>query len=385
MFLNAFMNVFLREMKRLFTNKDLLMICFAAPFVYGIALSAVYSQKRAEDIPVGIVDRDNSRLSRAFVRMMDATPNIRVKERYTDAPAAIDDMIAGDLVGLLYIPRGFSSEIKSGRDAMALVSINSANFVVANPVMQSLLESASIMSAGAFVTSARKRGLVKEKALTLAQPLALDTRPIFNPQVNYSDFFIPGLLFMVIQQIMLVGLGYTVAEELENNREEELRTLCGGNIFALFAGKSLPYALVNYGIGIVFLFGLLPVFDITVQSSIPGVLLLLALFIGAITSFGVMISAFFRSVVMALAVLMFYSMPVFLISGAVWPSFSLPLSLRLLSYLFPSTYFLVDFRMLILGDVPFRYVLPSCGALILFGSLCGMAACALFKRMAGRP
>ena len=380
-FFKGFKNIFWREVKRLFTIQDLLLICLIAPFGYGIVLSSVYYHKRVDNLPVGIVDQDNTRLSRNFIRSIDATENVAIRERYPDARAAVNDMVAGKLVGLLYIPRGFSSDIKSGKDAMALVSINSVNFMVANPVMQSLLEVSNTMSAGIFVTSARKKGVAEEKAMALTQPLVLDTRPIFNPQMNYSDFFIPGLLLMIIQQISLVGLGYTVAEERENGREEELRALCGGNIIALFFGKTLPYAIVNYCISLAFLFMILPVFDITVQSSMAGVLALLALFIGALTAFGVMISTFFRSVVMSLIVLMFYSMPVFLISGAVWPVFSLPLPIRLLSYLFPTTYFLIDFRMLILGNVPFRYALNSCVALLLFGLVCGTIACILFKQL----
>jgi hypothetical protein len=54
-----------------------------------------------------------------------------------------------------------------------------------------------------------------ERALSMNQPLVLDARPLFNSQLNYSDFFLPGLMFAILQQIILIGLGSTVAEERE--------------------------------------------------------------------------------------------------------------------------------------------------------------------------
>jgi ABC-2 type transport system permease protein len=84
---------------------------------------------------------------------------------------------------------------------------------------------------------------------------------------------------------------------------------------------------------------------------------------------------------MSLIVLMFYSMPAYLLSGALWPAYALPLPLRLLSCLFPSTWFLVDFRLLLLSGMPFRYVLDSILCLVIFTLVCAFIAYLLFRRI----
>jgi ABC-2 type transport system permease protein len=122
-------------------------------------------------------------------------------------------------------------------------------------------------------------------------------------------------------------------------------------------------------------------FGVPIQSRWPEALCFLGAYTGAATVCGMLLSSFFRTTAMAMIALMFYSMPAFLLSGALWPSYALPLPLRLLSYLFPSTCFLTDFRLLVLSGMPFRYVLDSIGGLIIFTLVCTLIAVLLFRHI----
>lgn len=366
---DGFINIFVREIRRILTSSDLLLICFVAPLAYGIILSSVYYHRRVQEIPVGVVDQDNTKLSRTFVRWLDATQNIRIENRYDNAGKAMSDMTDGKTEAFLYVPKGFSNELKRGHESHALASVNSANILVANPVMTSLAETSGTISSGMFIKQMRRSGMVSDKALSLNQALSLNVHTVFNPNLNYSDFFLPGLVFVILQQILLVGLGFSVAEEREKGRFPELYALARGSPWALLCGKVLPYVILNFGFGVFYLAGILPHFGINV-SNWPGSLLLLLIFVIAVSSTGILISSLFKSTLMALIVLMFYSMPAFLISGFIWPSFSLPLPVRILSYLFPSTYFLIDFRIFVLGDGLFRYSIASIIWMIIYSGVC---------------
>jgi len=83
-----------------------------------------------------------------------------------------------------------------------------------------------------------KKGVPKDKAIFLAQPIAADINTFYNPCLNYSNFFLVGVLFVVLQQIILIGLGYTIADDREHNREAELLELANGHQAAILAGKS---------------------------------------------------------------------------------------------------------------------------------------------------
>lgn len=381
MFRKGFTAVFVREVRRIFTIKDLFLICLIAPLAYGAVLSSVYYSHRVQKVAVGVVDDDRTQLARTFVRYADATENIRIAGRYADPEAATRAILEGRIAGFLYIPRDFSSQIKQGQDAYSLLSIDASNFLLSNPVMQSLTEVAGTLSAGILTDHLRKTGAGGARARTVTQPVLLDARIVYNPQLNYSHFFLPGLMLVIIQQVMLIGIGFSVVDEREELRGGEMFLLAGRNYLALLLGKLLPYVMLNLVLGILFVFGVLPLYGIAAQGNVPGIILFMALFIGATSAFGFMLASCFRNVVMVYTVLMFYSMPTFLFSGFSWPAYALPLPVRLLSYLFPSTYSLESFRLMVLGGVPFATVLPNAAALVVFNLACLTATFVIFRRI----
>ena len=380
MFYKGFKAVFIRELKRLFTTKDLLLLCFAAPFGYGLVLSSVYYDKRVEHIPLAVVDQDHTKLSRTLTRYVSSSQNISLKGRMSTA-GALDAINNGEISGFIYLPKGFSSDIKRGKDSMELISINSTNFLVSNPLIQSLSEISNTVSFGAFADTMMKRGAAKEKVVFLAQPVSADINTFYNPSLNYSDFFLVGILFVVLQQIILIGLGYSIADDREHNREAELLDLSNGHQAAILAGKSIPYIITNFFWGLFFLFILLPVYDINLKSGLLPVLFFMFLFVTAVTSLGIMISTFFKNVLMSLIVLMFFSMPAFLVSGFSWPLFTMPVPVRILSGLLPSTYFLDTFRALILGQHPAAYLNGPALALAAYSVTCWIITYLLFHHI----
>jgi ABC-2 type transport system permease protein len=380
MFYKGFKAVFLRELRRLFTTKDLLLLCFAAPFGYGLVLSSVYYDKRVEHIPLAVVDQDNTGLSRTLTRYVSTSQNISLKGKM-NAAAAQEAIGNGEISGFIYLPKGFSSDLKRGKDSLELISINSTNFLVSNPLIQSLSDISNTVSAEAFANAMMKKGVIKDKAVFLAQPVSTNINTFYNPCLNYSDFFLIGFLFVVLQQIILIGLGYSIADDREHNRENELLELSGGHQAAILAGKSIPYVITNFFWGLFYLFIMLPVYNIYIKSSLLPVILMMFLFITAVTSLGIMVSTFFRNVLMVLIVLMFFSMPAFLISGFSWPLLAMPVPIRILSGLLPSTYFLETFRTLVLAEYPFKYCLWNCVYLAVYSIVCWVITYLLFRHI----
>lgn len=379
--MKGFKQVFLREFRRIFTNRDLLLLCFVAPLIYGIGISSVYWHQRVRQVPIGVVDEDHTALSRALIRQACATENVALGRRYASMGEAAAGIAAGEVEGLLCVPRGFGAVLKRGEDAVSMISVNSSNFLTANPVMQTLMEASADLSARSFAEQMRKRGAAAERAAVLAQPVALDARAVYNPGMSYANFFLPGILFVVLQQIILVGLGFSVSDEREKGRGPRLLRLAEGRPAALLFGKILPYAIVNFFMGLFFIYAVLPCFGISVHGNHLSVIAFMAAFVCAMTAFGIMISSFFRSVAMALIVLMFYSMPTFLLSGFSWPLCAMPWYMRGIAFIFPSTYFLADFRVVLLGGVSLARYMGSLAALGGFTVICCIASYFFFRRV----
>jgi ABC-2 type transport system permease protein len=199
--------------------------------------------------------------------------------------------------------------------------------------------------------------------------------------MNYSDFLIPGLLFAVLQQILLVSVCTTIITDKEKKKKKELMKASGGSFAAMFAGKIIPYAFTAVLLTAAYALFVFPPNGISV-GSFAGYFMLSCAFIIAVAAFGALISSFFRSQEMAMAVLMFYAMPAVLLSGFAWPHHALPAVLKVASYLFPSTYALNEIRLFILGDISAKYAVVPSISLLIFALLCFALSFLLYKKSA---
>jgi len=380
----GFLRIFWRETKRIFTNRHLRLLCLIAPFSYAIVLSSIYYHKRIHGVSVGVVDLDNTKLSRTITRWADATENITITGRYqsfAEARRALED---DSIDGFIYIPRRFAADIKRGGDAKVFMAVNYGNVAVGNPALTSMSEVAGTLSAGLFSNLLKKHGIVRDRVWQLNQLVRADINPVANPEINYSDFMLPGLVFIILQQIILVGLAFTVADERAAGNGPFLHRLCGGHYGAMVLGKAAPYMLLNYIISVMFVYWLLPVFDLPMRSSVPVTLLFTGLFVTCATAFGLLLSSLFKDTVTAFVVLMFFSMPAFLISGVSWPYYNLPPFVRAVAAFIPSTHFMTTFRFMVGTPMDFSLIAgPSC-ALAVMAVCYFTAAWLILKRLYAR-
>lgn len=380
MFCRTFIHIFKREILRIWTNKDLRLMCFVAPILYGIVLTSTYYRGRLTEIPVGAIDQDQTQQSRTLLRNLDATENIHILKHYETSDEANNDILDGEIEGFIVIPRNFSNRLKSGLDSTAFVSVSSSNFMISTPVLTSFSDVVSAMSGDNLEFALNKKGASWKKAENTKDIINLRTDIAFNPALNYSNFMIPSLLYAIIQQVLMVALAFTFVEEREKGGLPELFREAQNHPLALLLGKSLPYVLLNFVMCVLFSYTLLPFFGLPPQSSFGIIVLTSLVFVTAITSWGLWISTFFKTTTAAMIALMFYSMPTFLFSGVAWPLTAMNLPIKIVRFFFPSTYFLTDIRTMVLAQTPFKYFISSYLVMIVFTLFSFAMTYIVFKR-----
>ncbi len=360
-------NVFKREVKRIFTSKDLFLICCLAPLFYGILFAYLYINKRATDIDVGVVNMDNSAMSRKLVRSLDASPELEVSKMYASSSEAYMGIFHNNLGAFYYIPKNFSADLKKGQSTTVFNAANSSSFLISSSALKKFTAISSSFPKKQFTKLLVDKGYSYKAAESAFTPLSVDARYLFNTEMNYSDFLLPCLLLAVLQQIILVAVCTTMSMEKSKKTEEELYKTAGGNFYAMFFGKTIPYIILGIILNAFNTFVLLATNSIYVHS-LAGVLLLTTAFVIAITFFAMLISALFRSPEIAMAVLMFYALPTVMLSGFAWPHHALPWILKFFSFFFPSTYALTHIRLSILGDIPLIYSMIPFSLMLLFAA-----------------
>ena len=150
---------------------------------------------------------------------------------------------------------------------------------------------------------------------------------------------------------------------------KDLFQISNKKVLPILFGKALPYVFVALYMIFLFIFLIFPFSDIYHFSKL-NLIVISTLYAFVIVFFAMTISNLFKTPVISLCALTFYSMPVLLISGFAWPIYMLPEYLKIATYIFPSTYFINTFRFYSLNELPLAYATKSITELTIFFLIC---------------
>lgn len=363
--MREFLQVLEREVRSIFTDSTLRNIVLIAPIIYALLVSAVYIRHTLFEIPIAVAQLDNSQPARTLIRMLNSSPKLEVTHQAVSVAEIRELMLRGEVRAAIVIPADFSRRLKRGRDTTVTTFINTVSMVEANMVTSASTQVIQTFSAGVEIKSLMKHGENSRTAYEKFMPVKLDTRPLFNPSYNYTNFLVPGLLMTVIQQVALLAMALSWAGERERGTLADLFRLSRSPV-ALMAGKALPYVFINFLVAELYFRVLFPMAGIPIEGNWGAMLTFTTLFVAAIVFWGMWFSAFCRTRLMATQMLMFIALPSFILSGYTWPLAAMPDAIRFLSHLLPITYFVTGVRDIYLGGVPAAYLWHSFLALGIF-------------------
>jgi len=328
-----------REASLISRDINVLAVVLIAPLVYGLFYPSVYWNKSEHEVPIVVVDEDRSAVSRLLIRSLDAHRLLSVRSTTADFSRAKTLLETDHIQGLVYIPRHFTKRLKEGQSASVHMYLNTSRFLVSNDMNLAVNEVLATMNAGIRIKYFQSRGLPAQKAL----PLQTEVRTLFNPALTYGDFLIPGLLVLILQQTLLIGLAESFSKEREEHTLKELFERAEYKTDVALAGKAAFYFGLYASYSVLFYGVFLRLFKIPLKGNLWALTVLTALFLITVIYISLLLSSFFKRKIVALQFLVFTSYPVFLLSGYSWPLSAMPAGLRVLARLLPSTPYLNAF------------------------------------------
>jgi ABC-2 type transport system permease protein len=179
----------------------------------------------------------------------------------------------------------------------------------------------------------------REETIT-ARPLDYADVPIFNPAGGYGSFILPGVLMLILQQTLVLGIGMSAGTARENSRYKQLIPISRPyqGVFRIVFGKSLCYFMI-YAIMGVWLAVVVPKLFSFPQLATGWTLLVLMLpYILACIFFGMVMSCLVKYRENVMLLMVFMSVPLLFMSGVSWPQSNIPGLWQGVSWIFPSTW-----------------------------------------------
>ncbi|WP_114192416.1 ABC transporter permease [Edaphovirga cremea] len=292
-------------------------------------MSTVYVHRSVWDLPVAVIDQDHSSASRLLIRELDSTAKIAMKS-YDNLHDAERDLAWRKLFAVIIMPVDLEKKILSGQDIVIPVYGDATNRLANGQIQQDVVAAYQQLLTQYNTDLLLRSGFTERQAQVLLTPILGQTLDLFNPGISFAAIIFPGLLVMLLQHSLLIAcVRVSIALKSSPQGKPSLPVYLGG-LSAL-----IPIWLF---LSIV-LFVLWPwVLGYRQTATIPEILLLTFPFLIAVLGLGKLLTECLRSVEMIYLTLSFITMPVFYISGTIWPLQAMPGWVRAVSSMLPSTW-----------------------------------------------
>jgi len=346
------------ELKTIFSDSGAMLILFFAVFSYPLVYSIAYKNNVVRDIPVTIVDLDKTSVSRQMTRMFGATKELSVSQEVGSLQEAKQLFWDGNSKGIILIPEGFEKNLSRGFQTSVSVYCDASYFLIYKETLGGVIQAAGTLSAGVEIKRLLASGSSEEQALQQRDPMPAKFFSLYNPAGSYGSSIMPGMILIILQQTLLIGIGMIggAGKERRNNQEIKPGVRVRQGMFSVVFGKGLAYFLIyipNIAFTLVYLSKW---FGFPDKGSFSEVCILLVPYLFSVIFLGLMISMLFRRREHSIMALVFFSPIVLFLSGLSWPTKAIPTLLRQLAQIFPSTTMIPAYLRVRTMGVPIRDV-----------------------------
>ena len=293
-----------------------------------------------DDIRLAVVDQDRTAASRRLVEAFVSSGYFTVTEHVATVAEAEEHLVRARVRGVLTIPAGYDRDLRSGEGVPVQLLLDGADANTAN-IAQNY--ASAIVARHALGELARGRKLV--------QPLRLEPRTWYNPNLESRHMIVPGLIAVIMSIIAAMLTSLTIAREWERGTMEQLAATPVGRLEVIL-GKLVPYVGIGlFDVTMIVVTGIV-IFGTPFNGSVLYLLVLTLLFLMGALGLGVFISAAVKSQRLATQVAMVATyLPALLLSGFLFDIASMPAFLQGVTFLVPARYYVAVTRGVMLKGV----------------------------------
>ena len=361
------LKIFIREVLRLKQRSSFWVLVLVIPIGIFFYLGAIYEKGAIEIVEVAIKDNDHTDLSRKIIQNIEAAPKLTVV-KFLNSEDNIKSVFKDhpDIKGFYLIPKNFSKNIYLGKQEKLIIYTNSSNIIYGNLLYKEAATFINTISAGINLNTFKLKGIPHEKALKMAMPISVITKPMFNPYYNYLYYLIPGLTTVLLQMIVFFLAARSINSEYNDGTFNELLDLSEGSILKLLLGKLFTYTLLGFLIGILIFAIVHPLLGIPMGENTISFLAIVLIFAMTNAMLGMMVSTIFKKEAIAMDISFVYNSPAFIFSGFTFPIMAMPAFNAWYAQLIPYTHFLKSFIKIIEMNTPMSFIIPQVISLLIF-------------------
>ena len=304
------------------------------------------------DMPVGIVDLDNTSTTRSLERRLNSFQMSKVVAHYSSVAEARHAIQRNEIYGFLYIPKGTTAKLLAQRQPKISYYYTYTTLAAGSMLMKDMKTISTLGSAGLGQATMRAKGLTDKQIQTILQPITIDLHQIANPWSSYNVYLttvmVPGIIMLFIFLISTYSLG----TELKFATSKKWLEMADNNIMVALLGKFLPQTII--WLAIVFGYQLYVFFHLGFpHQGSPFMLVLLGLMqVLSSQGFGIFAFGLMPSLRMSMSVSSLWAVVSISMAGSAFPVMGMDGALQSLSWLFPLRHYWMIYQACVFNGFP---------------------------------
>ena len=331
----TFFETFKEEAKLIFRDPAIILTIIGGVLLYSFLYPQPYANQSVSELAVTVVDYDHSDVSHSVIFKLDATAQIEVARRDLSEKDAKEALLAGLVKAIIIIPRHFKRDLALNKSPTIAIGADSSYFLIYGGVLEGSMKSVLTQSASIKVANLLKKAVPLSSAEDAYAPYSLEVINLFNKDNSYTQYVVPAVFILILQQTLLIGMGILGGGINERMRKREEGYYVHAPVWYMFLSRFIIFGSIFF-VHMLFYFGFsFELFNVTRLGNAYELITFGTAFLMASLALGLFLGTLFSSRESATPVILFSSMPIIFSAGFVWPLEALPSFMHILGLFIP--------------------------------------------------
>lgn len=344
--------VSLRELRLIFREPIYWFCMIVFPLLSIFFFTSLMSEGVPQNMPIGVVDLDNTSTSRKLIRNLDAFQTSHVVARYESVSEARQAIQRNEIYAFLYIPRGTTDKLLAARQPKISFYYSLTSLTSGALLFRDLKTISTLGSAAVGMSTMTAKGYTPEQIQAFLQPIVIDLHQISNPWTNYNIYLSTTLVPGVIMLFIFLVTAYSIGTELKFNRSKQWIATAGDNIVVAMTGKILPQTLIFLAITYFYMYYVFSILDFPHPGGTLRLLLLGLLSVLSAQGFGIFLFGLMPSLRMSMSICSLWAVLSFSMAGSAFPVMGMDGPLQSLAWLFPLHHYFMIYQTTVFNGFP---------------------------------
>jgi ABC-2 type transport system permease protein len=341
-----------REMRIIMKNPIYGFCMIVFPVAVMIFFTTLMGEGLPQELPIGVVDLDNSSTTRSIVQRLDGFQNSRIVAHYGSMAEARHAIQKNEIYAFLYIPKGTTEKLLSSRQPKISYYYSLASIMAGSLLMKDLKTISTLGSAAVGQATMRARGVTDGQIQAFLQPIRVDLHQVANPWTNYnvylSTMLVPGVMMLFIFMIS----AYSIGTELKFGRSKDWLALADNRILVALVGKFMPQLLIWLAMVYGYQYYIFGVLHFPHEGGAWQMVLIGLMQVLASMGFGIFAFGLLPSLRMSMSVCSLWAVLSFSMAGSAFPVMGMDSALQSLSWLFPLRHYYMIYQITVFNGYP---------------------------------